>query len=60
LRDDGDIDGLQPIEALGERPQRLLVLEHQLTSHHVARRCAVLKLGEVEQRGQAGRDLSPL
>ena len=56
LRDDGDIDGLRLTEALGERAQRFLMLEHQLMSHQVVRRSTLLKSGEVEQRGQPGRD----
>ena len=60
LRDDGDIDGLQLTEALRERAQRFLMLEHQLMSHHVVRRSTLLKSGEVEQRGQPRRDLSSL
>ena len=43
LRDDGDIDGLQLTEALGERPQRVLMLEHQLMSHQVVRRLTLLE-----------------
>ena len=47
MRDDGDIDGLGLGEALGERAQRFLVIEHQLMSDRVVRRSTVLKCGEV-------------
>jgi hypothetical protein len=51
LRDDRDIDGLSLTEALSERSQRFLMLEHQLMSHHLVRRSTLLNCGEVEQRG---------
>ena len=42
LRHHGDIDGLDLTEALGERAQRFLMLEHQLMAHHVVPRSTLL------------------
>jgi hypothetical protein len=60
LRDDGDINRFWLSEAFGESAQRFLILEHQLMSHHVVRGSTLLESGEVDQRGQPGRNLSSL
>jgi hypothetical protein len=60
LCDDGNIDGLQLAETLGEHAERFLMLEHQFVSHHEMGRSAALECREVEERDQSGRELPAL